>query len=102
MTCREGRLLVLAACVTVACGRSQVADRQATAGSAPIATGADADTLDWRVGWLDGQCLSIGNDALEAGVPVTIVALDSGVPFVQGRIRERTESAEGCAPLHPD
>jgi len=96
------RAVLLAACLAAACGRNQVAERQATAGSGPIATGTDGDTLDWRVGWLDGQCLSIGNDALEAGAPVTIVTLDSGVPYVQGRIRERTESAEGCAPLHPD
>jgi hypothetical protein len=91
--------LALAGCCLVACGRNQAA---APAESGDPSPTGDADTLDWRVGWLDNGCLAIGNEALEAGVPVTIVTFDAAVPYVQGRIIGRTDSAERCPPLLAD
>jgi hypothetical protein len=54
------------------------------------------------VGWLHDRCLAIGNEALEPGIAVTIVTFDAAIPFVQGRIVERTDSSEGCPALLSD
>jgi hypothetical protein len=85
-------LLLLAA---VACrGREE---QKPLASDAPVA--AAAAPLAERIGWWHGRCLAISNERLASGTPVALVVIGEPQVVRAGRIGERVNSAERCAPL---
>jgi hypothetical protein len=79
-------LLVVASCACLQSNASQ------TVSQVPI---------EQRVGWVDGSCLAIMNQAVPAGAAVTVVADEKGA-IVRGRVVGATTSSTVCRPLLED
>ena len=58
--------------------------------------------LEQRLGWVNGSCLAIMNNGLQARVAITVVALDDKPTIVTGTIVGLTTSSGVCPPLLED